>query len=164
MVNEGALMKIWTCSMERCDREQSTHDSTPDAAKILTEAGWRLDPLVCPFCLKESETKTAVAAYDMFQSAMKLLIARADTTAAQNYVEFKMVGLPAPFDRAAIILIREHGMTPQETAAHNKTIALQALETIADVARTIQDRSHFESLEGSKSLTEYVRAQRGKLL
>jgi hypothetical protein len=109
---------------------------------------------------KSDQEKVAIAAYEMFQTAMKLLIGRADTTAAQNYVEFKMIGLPAPFDRAAIILVRAHGMTPQEMAAHNKTIALQALATLSDLARNIRD----ESVGDLSGLDEYVRAQRGKLL
>lgn len=109
-------------------------------------------------------TAIAVAAYDMFQIAMKTLIARADTTAAKNYVEFKMVGVPAPWDRAAIHLIRVHGMTPQEMASHNKAIALQTLDTLDRVLAGIQNLSHFEVVQESNKLGEYVREQRGKLL
>lgn len=109
--------------------------------------------------------KTAVSAYKMFQSAMRLLIARADITAAQNYIEFKMVGLPAPWDRAAIHLIREHGLTPQEIAANNKRVAMHVAEALENIARNVATKEDLEAFKAEVTETlKYVREQRGKLV
>jgi hypothetical protein len=109
--------------------------------------------------------KIAVGAYKMFQSAIKLLIARADTTAAQNYIEMVMVGLPAPWDRAAIHLIREHGLTPGEIAKNNKRIALHVAEALENVARNVQTIADLEAFktELEQTLT-YVREQKARLV
>jgi hypothetical protein len=63
---------------------------------------------------RKNVTPETIAGYDMLQTAVMSLMWAADRSAAKNYIEITMGGLQAPFDRAAIHLIRPGGKTPSE--------------------------------------------------
>jgi hypothetical protein len=80
----------------------------------------------------ETTYDIALAGYEMLQASMRELVMRADETAARNYMSIQMVGLPAPFDRATIELIRPGGKTPHERAEEFVRRCVLAMHRIAD--------------------------------
>lgn len=79
---------------------ERTHDET---VKVIAEQ-----------LAKKNVTPETIAGYEMLQTVVTSLMWASDRSAAKNYIEIVMDGLMAPFDRAAIHLIRPGGRTPNE--------------------------------------------------
>lgn len=79
----------------------------------------------------DEETMAAVESgiqtHDMFQHLMGMINMWADPAQPGNYVALKMVGMMAPFDRAAIELIRPGHMDSAELCEQLKTQLRRAI-------------------------------------
>jgi len=85
-------------------------------------------------------TPQAIAGYEMIQTAVMALQMSADKDAAENYVEITLGGLHAPFDRAAIHLIRPEGKSPHELREHAERELGGASVEIRQALSAVEDR------------------------
>ena len=108
----------------------------------------------------ETRIDVAVAAYEMIMSAISLLVARADQSAAKNFVAIAVSGVDSPFDRCFIELVRPGGKNPAELAEHRKQVAIQAIVMLNDIARAL--KAGLEIKEPT-ALLEFANDLRGQL-
>lgn len=80
----------------------------------------------------------AIKNYELIQSMANMLIQGADKSKARNFVSVNMEGVPLPFDRVHIELMRPGGKTPTELAQDIKDdlrrLALIVIRKDFDVA------------------------------
>lgn len=107
-------------------------------------------------------TPEVIAGYEMIQTAVTALLVSADRDAAKNYIEITLDGVRAPFDRAAVHLIRPGGKTPHELRlmAESETRGVQVEVQFAQ--STIEDRDR--ALSQARAECERWRIDTGLLV
>lgn len=118
------------------------------ALDLLREAGTKDDVV--------DALERELTAGDMVMGAVHMLVAHADQGGARNYVKMECVGLPLPFDRVNIELMRPGGKTPHELkeealgTLHTALILLQSVPptpAIEAFVESVRRRFFFDAKE-----------------